>query len=95
MILSSRPARATNALLYCYLRTKILRARLADLSQATFPRAQQTPEALGALQKAEIDKWWPIIKAAGINWGGEPGPDATEARPCNFAVGAPNQLAAP
>jgi hypothetical protein len=25
-----------------------------------------TPEALGALQKAEIEKWWPIIKAAGI-----------------------------
>ena len=25
-----------------------------------------TPEALGALQKAEADKWWPIIKAANI-----------------------------
>jgi hypothetical protein len=29
-------------------------------------REVQTPEALGALQKAEIAKWWPIIKAAGI-----------------------------
>jgi tripartite-type tricarboxylate transporter receptor subunit TctC len=30
------------------------------------PHEQQTPEALGAYQKAEIEKWWPIIKAAGI-----------------------------
>jgi tripartite-type tricarboxylate transporter receptor subunit TctC len=43
-----------------------LRARLADLGQEIFPRAQQTPEALGAYQKAEIDKWWPIIKAANL-----------------------------
>ena len=28
------------------------------------PREQQTPEALAAFHKAEIDKWWPIIKAA-------------------------------
>ena len=27
---------------------------------------RQTPEALRAYQKAEIEKWWPIIKAAGI-----------------------------
>ena len=37
-----------------------------DGSQDIFPREQLTPEALGAFQKAEIDKWWPIIKAAGI-----------------------------
>jgi tripartite-type tricarboxylate transporter receptor subunit TctC len=43
-----------------------VRARLADLGQEIFPREQQTPEALRALQKAEIEKWWPIIKAAGI-----------------------------
>ena len=43
-----------------------VRARLADLGQDIFPRDQQTPEALAALQKAEIAKWWPIIKAAGI-----------------------------
>src|SRR6516165_5112092 len=43
-----------------------VRARLADLGEEIFPRDQQTLEALRALQKAEIEKWWPIIKAAGI-----------------------------
>ena len=43
-----------------------VRERLAKLGQEIFPREQQTPEALGAFQKAEIEKWWPIIKAAGI-----------------------------
>jgi tripartite-type tricarboxylate transporter receptor subunit TctC len=40
--------------------------RLADLGQDIPPREQQTPEALGAYQKAEIQKWWPIVKAADI-----------------------------
>jgi tripartite-type tricarboxylate transporter receptor subunit TctC len=43
-----------------------VRSRLADLGQEPFPRQQLTPGALGAFQKAEIDKWWPIIKAANI-----------------------------
>jgi tripartite-type tricarboxylate transporter receptor subunit TctC len=43
-----------------------LRQRLIDLAYEIPPRAQQTPEALGALQKAEIEKWWPIIKAAHV-----------------------------
>jgi hypothetical protein len=31
-----------------------------------FPPEQQTSEALAALQKADAEKWWPIMKAAGI-----------------------------
>jgi hypothetical protein len=41
-------------------------SRRQSLHLEIFPREQQTPEALGALQKAEIEKWWPIIKAANI-----------------------------
>jgi tripartite-type tricarboxylate transporter receptor subunit TctC len=43
-----------------------VRRALTDLGQEIPPPDQQTPEALGAYQKAEIEKWWPIIKAAGI-----------------------------
>jgi tripartite-type tricarboxylate transporter receptor subunit TctC len=39
---------------------------LTDLGMEIFSRDQQTPEALAAYQKVEIEKWWPIIKAAGI-----------------------------
>lgn len=42
------------------------REKLVDLAQEIFPRDQQTPEALRAYQKTEIDKWWPLIKSAGI-----------------------------
>jgi len=42
------------------------RKRLMDLGQEILPRDKQTPEALGAHHKAEIEKWWPIIKSAGI-----------------------------
>ena len=47
-------------------RTTETRKRFADLGIAAPPREQQTPEALRAFQKAEADKWWPIIKAANI-----------------------------
>jgi tripartite-type tricarboxylate transporter receptor subunit TctC len=43
-----------------------VRRRLADLGLEIFPREQQTPEALATYHKADIEKWWPTIKAAGI-----------------------------
>ena len=43
-----------------------VRARLTEIGQEVPPCEQQTPEALAALQIAEIAKWWPIIKAAHI-----------------------------
>jgi tripartite-type tricarboxylate transporter receptor subunit TctC len=43
-----------------------IQKRFTELGLDVAPRAQQTPEGLAAFQKAEIEKWWPIIKAAGI-----------------------------
>ena len=43
-----------------------VRQRLAGIGQEIPPASQQTPAALGAFHKAEIEKWWPIIKAANV-----------------------------
>jgi tripartite-type tricarboxylate transporter receptor subunit TctC len=43
-----------------------VRKRLGDLGQEIPAADQQTPEALRTFHKAEQDKWWPMIKAAGI-----------------------------
>jgi tripartite-type tricarboxylate transporter receptor subunit TctC len=40
--------------------------QLLRLGQEIVPREQQTADTLSALQRAEIEKWWPIIKAANI-----------------------------
>ena len=52
-----------NAAVVDTLADQMVRGRLGD---EIFPRDQQTPEALAAYQKAEVEKWWPIFKAAGI-----------------------------
>ena len=38
----------------------------ADGAAALSMVEQQRPESLGALHKADVEKWWPIIKQAGI-----------------------------
>jgi tripartite-type tricarboxylate transporter receptor subunit TctC len=43
-----------------------VRKRLGELGQELFPPEQLTPEALGKLQAAEIERWWPVIRAANI-----------------------------
>jgi tripartite-type tricarboxylate transporter receptor subunit TctC len=48
------------------LADQTVRKRLTDIAQDIYPRDQLTPEALGAFHRAEAEKWWPIIKAAGI-----------------------------
>ncbi len=42
------------------------RQKLARIGQEIFPSDRQSPEALAAFHKSEIEKWWPIIKAANI-----------------------------
>ena len=43
-----------------------VRTRFVDLGQEIPARDQQTPEALFAHHKAEIDKWWPLIRSSGL-----------------------------
>ena len=55
-----------NAAVVDALADPLVRQRLTELAQELPARERQTPEALAAYQKAEIEKWWPIVKAAGI-----------------------------
>ena len=43
-----------------------VRERFTDLGLDIASREQQSPEGLAAFHKAEVDKWWPIIRAANI-----------------------------
>jgi tripartite-type tricarboxylate transporter receptor subunit TctC len=55
-----------NAAVVEALADPVVRQRISDQGFEIPQRAQQTPEALAAFQKAEIENWWPIIKAANI-----------------------------
>ena len=55
-----------NAVVVETLGDATVKQRLTDVGQDIVPREQQNPTALGTKQKAEIEKWWPIVKAAGI-----------------------------
>jgi tripartite-type tricarboxylate transporter receptor subunit TctC len=55
-----------NAAMMDALADPAIRARFSELGLDIVPRERQTPEALAAFQKAEIEKWGPLIKAAGI-----------------------------
>ena len=43
-----------------------VQSRFIELGYEVFPRQRRTPEALGAMQKADAEKWWPIIKELGL-----------------------------
>ena len=55
-----------NAAIVDALADKSVQRRLADLGQEAAAVDQQTPAALAAFQKSEIEKWWPIVKAINL-----------------------------
>jgi len=55
-----------NAAVVDTLTNSTIHQRLADQGMEIPPREQQTPEALRTFHESEIEKWWPIIKAANI-----------------------------
>jgi tripartite-type tricarboxylate transporter receptor subunit TctC len=55
-----------NAAMVQALADPAIKARFSDLGLDVASREQQTPEGLAAFHKGEIEKWWPIIKAANI-----------------------------
>jgi tripartite-type tricarboxylate transporter receptor subunit TctC len=58
-----------NAAIVEALADPVVRSRLTEFGGEILPREQQTPQALAVMQKADAEKWWPIMKAAGIKAG--------------------------
>ena len=63
---SSEVVRKLSSAIMASLADPDTRKRIADLGQEIPAAEQQTPQALAAHHKAEIEKWWPLVKAAGI-----------------------------
>jgi tripartite-type tricarboxylate transporter receptor subunit TctC len=55
-----------NATMTQLLADPSVKERFAGLGIQITPLDQQSPEALRAFQKAEAERWWPIIKAANL-----------------------------
>src|SRR6202166_4521572 len=55
-----------NAAMVQILANPATKERLTELGIQTAPLDQQSPDALRSFQKAEMDRWWPIIKASGL-----------------------------
>ncbi len=55
-----------NAALTDALASDAVRKRMSNMGYAVYPAHQQTPEALSALQKSDLDRWMPIVKDAGL-----------------------------
>jgi tripartite-type tricarboxylate transporter receptor subunit TctC len=55
-----------NAAMVDALADPAVQKRLGDLGLDIATREQQSPEGFAAFLKTEIDKWWPVIKAANI-----------------------------
>ena len=61
-----RPLSRSSMPQHCGARRSGAAQAAAASAQEVVPRERQTPAALGYYYKAETDKWWPIIKAAGL-----------------------------
>jgi len=56
-----------NAAVVAALANQDVQRRLADLGQDVPARDQQTPAALASFQAAEVERWWPIVKAMNLH----------------------------